>query len=173
MAEAPIKITITLPSETVKKMENMAKLPDELSKAVVRGMDSGVQQLVKRIQQRRLTGTGPFPVSDHRLGVRSGVLIGSVAATPAAIRGDTVSASITASATHKDFPYALAHEYGATVTARNAPFLVFKIGDRLIRTKSVIIPQRAPFRTEIQSPESAKLVSAEIGAEIEKAWAKL
>jgi phage virion morphogenesis protein len=43
-------------------------------------------------------------------------------------------------------PYAWAsvHQFGATIRAKNAPYLVFKIGDRWTRKKQVTVPAR-PF----------------------------
>ncbi len=40
--------------------------------------------------------------------------------------------------------YAPVHQFGATITAKNHPYLTFKVGDRWVRTKSVKIPAR-PF----------------------------
>jgi len=40
--------------------------------------------------------------------------------------------------------YAPVHQFGATITAKRAPFLVFQVGGRWVRKKSVTIPAR-PF----------------------------
>lgn len=40
--------------------------------------------------------------------------------------------------------YAGVHQGGAVITAKNSPFLVFKMGGRLVKTRSVTIPAR-PF----------------------------
>jgi phage gpG-like protein len=40
--------------------------------------------------------------------------------------------------------YAPSHQFGATIEAKNVPFLKFKIGDRWVNKKSVEIPAR-PF----------------------------
>ena len=40
--------------------------------------------------------------------------------------------------------YAPTHEYGATIKAKNAPYLKFKIGNQWVSTKQVKIPAR-PF----------------------------
>lgn len=39
-------------------------------------------------------------------------------------------------------PYARIHEYGGTVRAKSKPYLTFKIGNRWIRKKQVVIPAR-------------------------------
>lgn len=38
--------------------------------------------------------------------------------------------------------YARIHEFGGTIVPKNGPFLVFRIGDRVIKTKKVTIPAR-------------------------------
>lgn len=39
-------------------------------------------------------------------------------------------------------PYARIHEFGGTIRAKNKPYLTFKIGNRWIRKKQVVIPAR-------------------------------
>jgi hypothetical protein len=168
MADEVIRIKIQLTPESERVVLNLQRFPNEMPQAIRRGMDSGLRFVAGRIQQKRLTGTGPFPVGQHQLGTRSGLLRRSVATTPAIVQGNKVIGEI-----GSDVLYAPVHEYGKTIRAKNAPFLVFKIGNRVIRTKQVIIPERAPFRTEIQTPESAKLVSDEINSAIQEAWSKL
>lgn len=43
-----------------------------------------------------------------------------------------------------NLPYAGVHEFGATIRAKNSPFLVFRIGKQWISKKEVTIPAR-PF----------------------------
>jgi hypothetical protein len=169
MADETIKIKIQLTPESQQKVVNLAKFPNEVPQAIRRGMDTGLRFVAGRIQEKRLTGTGPFPVSQHQLGTRSGLLRRSVYTTPAIVQGNKVVGEIGSSLD----TYAPIHEYGKTIRAKNAPFLVFKIGNKVIRTKQVIIPERAPFRTELETPETAKLVSDEINAAIQEAWSKL
>jgi len=173
VADQALSVKVVFPPATLGKIDNLKRFPGQLVGAVRRGMDSGLGKLVWQIKNRRLSGFGPFPVDEHRLGIRSAALWASVEAKPSAVVGNKVIGSITADAENEGFPYGIAHEYGATVTATNAPFLVFRIGDRLIRTKSVVIPARAPFTTEIQSPETAAMMSNEIADEIGKAWDRL
>ena len=42
--------------------------------------------------------------------------------------------------------YAAIHEFGGTITAKNKPFLVFKVDDQWVRVKSVTIPARPYLR---------------------------
>jgi phage gpG-like protein len=39
-------------------------------------------------------------------------------------------------------PYAATHQYGATITAKRAPWLTFSVGKRWFRAKQVAIPKR-------------------------------
>ena len=149
-------------------MVKLAQLPDELPQAIRRGMDSGLKLVAGRIQQKRLGGSGPYPVDQNRLGARTGLLQRSVYTTPSIIQGTQVIGAIGATTF-----YSVVHEYGKVIEAKQAPFLRFKIGDRWIRTKSVTIPARAPFTTELQSPDTARLISDAINSEIQAAFSKL
>lgn len=53
--------------------------------------------------------------------------------------------------------YARIHEYGGTIRAKNKPFLVFKIGGKLIFTKSVQIPPRPYLRPAFDSQRTNAL----------------
>lgn len=65
------------------------------------------QFTVGHIRASRMTGLGPFPVSEHRLGVRTNRLRNSLRATsPRVVRGSVI-ASI-----GSNVVYAAAHEYG-------------------------------------------------------------
>ena len=84
--------------------------PARLLAAVARGVDVAVAQTVSDIQEKRLTGEGPFPVDEGRLGVRSGRLRQSLRAVPATISGGTVSAAL-----GSNVEYAGIHEFGGTI----------------------------------------------------------
>ena len=45
-----------------------------------------------------------------------------------------------------DLPYAAIHEFGGTIHARRAPYLVFQVNGRWVKTKSVHIPARPYLR---------------------------
>ncbi|MFW5920922.1 MAG: phage virion morphogenesis protein [Polyangiales bacterium] len=44
--------------------------------------------------------------------------------------------------------YAGVHQYGATIRARNAPYLVFRVGGQFVRKREVTIPQRQYLPTD-------------------------
>lgn len=168
MAASPLEMKITMPPETVKLLLLIGRFPGEIPKAIKRGVDRGLQIVAGRIQQRRLSGKGPYPVSDHRLGERTGQLRRSVRAEPATVQGGTVTASI-----GTPVVYGAVHEFGATIVPRSAPYLVFEINGKKIRTRKAVIPARAPFSTEILLPESAQVVTQEISSAVDEAATSL
>lgn len=137
-----VAITIQLSPQAIALTQKYKNASTQVPQAIQRGMTRALQIVAGRIQVRRLTGKGPFPVEQHRLGERSGQLKLRTRSTPAKITttGDTstIEGAIGSSAY-----YAAFQEYG---------------------TKT--LPERAPFRTGIK--ENAKYISDEIGKEIEK-----
>lgn len=133
--------------------------PEAALQAIRRGMNTGLELISSRILTERLTGKGPFPVSAHQLGVRSGRLRQSVRTTAARINGLEVVGSIGSRVV-----YAAAHEFGFTGTVqvkahqstrktRNGRKL--KVAARPVfpvraHQRKVVIPERAPFRTGIK-----------------------
>jgi len=177
MPDQVITIKVEFDAESQQRMLKLAQLPDQLPQAIRRGMDAGLKYVSGRLMQHRLGGHGPYPVEEHRLGERTGLLKQSVYTEPSVVQGNKVIGAIGASTF-----YSVVHEYGKKIdavygkfgaTKELEPMLIFKIGDRWIRKKSVTIPARAPFTTELQSPESARLISDAINAEIQAAWSKL
>ena len=70
-------------------------------------MDEQNQLTIGHTRQARLTGKGPFPVSEGRLGVRTNRLRSSLRAAKASITGNSVVSSI-----GSNVEYAAAHEFG-------------------------------------------------------------
>jgi phage gpG-like protein len=71
-------------------------------------MDEQNQLTIGHTQQARLTGKGPFPVSEGRLGVRTNRLRASLRAAKTRIVGTSIVSSI-----GSNVEYAAAHEFGA------------------------------------------------------------
>ena len=71
---------------------------------------------VGHIRKARMTGKGPFPVSQGRLGVRTNRLRNSLRATQPRIAGGTVVGSI-----GSNVVYAAAHEFGYRRIPARAP----------------------------------------------------
>lgn len=85
--------------------------------AMKRALDAEMQLAIAHITEQRLTGQGPFPVSQHRLGVRTGLLRKSLDHTPAVISGTTLSAA----ALTTGVKYAAIHEFGGVIEFKPRP----------------------------------------------------
>jgi len=61
-------------------------------------------------------------------------------------------------------PYARIHEFGGEIKAKRAKFLRFKIGDRWISKRSVIIPERSYLRSALKDlkPQIQETITNEL-----------
>lgn len=149
--------------------------PDVMLSAVRRGMSRAAKGVVEKITRNHLSRQGPFPVSAHRLGVRSGRLRESLRATPAQVSGDTITTSIGSVVN-----YAAAHEFGFSGKVKvkahqRTAKKVFgvKVANPQPHTvkahqRKVTIPERAPIRTGIT--ENLVVFSNEITREVKRAF---
>jgi len=149
-----VTIEIELPPESQALIKRFDSMPEELPKAIKRGMDRALQIVAGRIVAKRLTGTGPFPPAEHRLGQRTGFLSRETRATLAVIRGNEVTGAI-----GTPVIYGRVHEFGFQGAVRGRS----KKGKPF--TRQMRIPERAPFRTGIN--ENADYIAGEIASEIE------
>ncbi len=67
-------ITIQLSPNAIALSDKFKRAPQEFPQAIKRGMTRALAIVSGRIQEKRLTGHGPFPVTEHRLGERTGQL---------------------------------------------------------------------------------------------------
>lgn len=137
-----VAITIQLSPQAIALTRKYQNATQEIPQAIQRSMTRSLAIVAGRIQERRLTGHGPFPVSERRLGERSGQLKLRTRATPATITGTGQTSTITG-AIGSSVRYASYQEFG---------------------TKN--LPARAPFRTGIR--ENVPYIQKEIEKEIEK-----
>ncbi len=135
-----VAITIQLSPEAIALSDKFKRAPQEFPQAIARGMTRALQIVSGRIQEKRLTGHGPFPVTEHRLGERTGQLKLRTQSTPATVTSEGTQAVVTGAIGSSVF-YAAFNEFGTRKT-----------------------PERAPFRTGIR--ENAQYISDEIGKEI-------
>lgn len=158
-----IRLVIQYPPPGDNILANMAKLSSEIPKAIKRGLDYGLQFVVGRIKADRLSGIGPYPPDQHRLGQRTGLLSDSLNATPAVISGTSVIATI-------DNPviYAGVHEFGATIVAKTSKGLRFQIDGKWIIAKQVTIPERMPVRYGFSEPSNTAVIQEAIMYEVEQ-----
>lgn len=155
--------------------------------AIARAIKDGLDMLAGRAIKTRFTGKGPFPVVEHRLGIVSGRLRGSVRADDVVLLGNGYSSRMGATV-----EYFGAHERGFSGTVnvpehtqsaytvkRKEQSRISKSGKKSsiranqysvlahsvrAHTRKLNIPARAPLRTAIE-----ELGPQILGAEISKA----
>ncbi len=170
-----ISATIQVPANLEAALQGLK--PDVMLGAVRRGMTRGTQFVTDRIRRDRLTGQGPFPVAESRLGVKSGRLRKSLYFTRAAVDGMEVTTAI-----GSRVAYAYAHEFGfagqVPVKAhQRTATKVFGVKVESPRPhmvkahkRTVRIPERRPIRTGIE--ENLDVFSNEITAEVRTAMGR-
>ncbi|HTJ77943.1 MAG TPA: hypothetical protein VL357_03030 [Rariglobus sp.] len=156
-----VDLQITLSPKAQALLANAQQFPMNLLKAVRTTLNYELGLAVGHIQKDRLTGKGPFPAADGRLGVRTNRLRQSVWQAPAQIAGNVITASI-----GSNVKYAAIHEYGGAfqVKAHKRRIIAFdryeRRGRGLVKTQSGIrgaiksytinFPARAPFRRGLE-----------------------
>jgi hypothetical protein len=145
------KVIVIIPSETQDKIDRINALSDEIPQAVKRGMDFSLDQVRGRIQIQRMSGKGPYPPEEHRLGIVTQNLQRSLRREPAVIVGNTITGDI-----GTNIFYGKIHEYGWSG-------MVVRGGGQPYR---MTIPERAVVRTGVS--ENADYIATEIANEIDK-----
>ena len=133
-------ITIQLSPSAIALADKFRAAPQQFPQAIKRGMTKALAIVSGRIQETRLTGHGPFPVVEHRLGERTGQLKLRTRSTEAQIVSEGTQSVVTG-AIGSSVEYAAYQEFG---------------------TKT--LPERAPFRTGIR--ENLTYISETIEKEI-------
>ena len=100
-------VVITLSPETVALLRSTPRWPAQMREAVRRTVDLQNELTVGHIQSERMSGTGPFAVSEHKLGVVTNRLRSSVRPSRATVDGDQISSAI-----GTNVRYGGAHEFG-------------------------------------------------------------
>lgn len=187
------KIQLTPQAENI--VAGLQTLPGRIVTAIASGMDQANQYALSNIQAKHLTGHGPFPVEEHKLGRVTGLLRDSAWATGA----QPISATAVQSGIGSNVKYARIHEVGGRIAhparqmklrhrldARgnlvkqlgNSNLLMFaradhkRVRETTVQGKaySIEMPARAPFRTGIDetAPTYKKTISQSIVVEWEK-----
>lgn len=147
------QINIVGAEEVAARLRDMGP---QIQAAVVGAMKTWGSELTAYIHESKLSG--------DPLHQRSGDLKRAVVAYFNE-EGSTVEGG---SKVRSGIPYAHIHEYGGTITAKNAPYLTFKTLDgRWHRVKSVVMPERSYMRTSFR--EQAQEGIAEIRAAVQAA----
>lgn len=82
LASFTVSLDLADAARAARAVAAMADAP--VSKRMERAVSLGLQMIVLEVQKDRFTGQGPFPVSQHKLGVVSGRLRRDLHAEPAA-----------------------------------------------------------------------------------------
>ena len=135
-----VAITIQLSPQAIALADKFKAAPQQFPQTIKRGMDKALAIVAGRIQEKRLTGRGPFPVELHRLGERTGQLKLRTHATDAVVSTIGETTTITG-AIGSPVEYAAYQEFGTRK-----------------------LPARAPFRTGIR--ENARYITDSIEKEI-------
>jgi len=181
-------LQIKLSPEAEKIVAGYQTLPARLVTAVVAGMKEANLFAIANIQRAHLRGKGPFPPSEHKLGVRTGRLLGSVWDTDPTPVSNTQIQSFVGS----DVIYAGPHEYGGVIhhpalqlklrhavdkkgsllkQRTNSNLLKFAKRGKPARESTVqgkaydvTMPERAPFRAGLaeSAPEYTRSISEKI-----------
>lgn len=159
-------IEVVIPPESQSLIRGLSMFSTEVPQAIKRGMDRGMQIVRGKIQETRLSGQGPYPPAEQRLGERTGQLKGSLRAEPAVVAGNTITASI-----GTPVIYGKVHEFGMTIYPRSAKYLVFQIEGKTIFASKSVIPERAPVRTGVI--ENMRFITDEIAAELTRSMQRL
>lgn len=168
-----------------------------MMRAIARTMDVQNHLTIAHISSARMRGNNnkPFPVSEHKLGIRSALLSKSIRATKSTVQGDTVTSSI-----GSNVKYAGIHEFGGTIKrvllagsvrlatdrqgnllrrGKNGKLAVFARKSRKTATTvaysggkrfEVTIPARAPFRHGIADRQ--KEIGAAVSQSVIEFWKK-
>ena len=142
-------------------MEDLASLYPEIPRAIKRGLDFAMQLVIAHIQLDQLSGDGPFPPDEHRLGTRSEQLRNALHATPAVVRGQSVTVEVV-----DDVFYSGIHEYGKVITTPPGKAMRFQIDGKWIVTQKVTIPARSPIRFGLSRPDLQQIISENISDEV-------
>ena len=182
MAE-PWTLTLSFTPEAKATMARYASMPQRLPRAIMAGLDAALEVGLQQSLKTNFTGKGPFPVSEHRLGVRTGLLRMSFLRSPSRLEGTRITAGV-----GTKVKYWLAHEFGfdgrvsvdahtrqtATRTKNGERAKIstarrskkpenFRIstGNVKAHTRQMRIPERAPMRTGLtnQLPEMNRILN--------------
>ncbi len=174
---APIVIEITPQAQAV--IRKLQRFPQEIGAAIKRGMDEAGNTAWSDITQKRFSGKGPFPVSEHRLGERTERLKQSLFWRAATVTNEGQSVSVTGTMGSEGVRYFPVHEYGFVGDVSVKPFFRKnrkgkgkKSKDRVAvrgHTRHMNIPARAPMHTGIQ--DHIINFKTRIEAELEKTLA--
>jgi hypothetical protein len=163
-------ISITRSPRLESLLKQLGNLPAVALQAVGAGMARAGQTVLAKAVEQRFTGKGPFPVAQHRLGVRTNLLRKSLRVTPPQINSSTNEVT---QGFGSNVRYFLLHELGFTgpapVRAHTRKTASGKTSQVRAHTRNLTIAARAPMTTELQSERTRKAYLVAINRELELA----
>lgn len=166
-------ITITRSPRFNGLMQQLENLPAVALQAVGVGMARAGPLVLAAAQEDRFSGKGPFPVAEHRLGIRSQMLRKSLRVTAPQINADTGEVSQGFGSLVR---YFLLHELGfhgpVAVRPHTRQTKSGKSSNVKAHTRNLSIAARAPMTTELQTERTRKTYLIEINRELELAIAR-
>jgi hypothetical protein len=183
--------TIRLSEEAARVLKDL-EVPDWMMERIVKSMGRENQFTLAKIQRDHLTGRGPFPPEEHKLGVRTNRLRAAAWASDPEVTG----AGQVTSAIGDNVVYAEIHEFGGRIVRQpregsvrlrtNAAGELLKgpggrgaifaskehkrVRDVKYSSKGyeIDMPERAPFRTGIG--ERLDAMGRAVSADLVTAW---
>jgi phage gpG-like protein len=155
-------ITIELTPSAQALIERWRTMPRQSVEAIRSSMTKSLEIVTGRIQEKRLSGKGPFPVEEHRLGQVTQQLTRSALPTPAKATSTGTQAIIEGSI-GASVRYAAVHEFGFLGEVQ---VKTFRRKGRSVKafTRRMNIRARAPFQTGIN--ENRDYISEKIEASL-------
>jgi hypothetical protein len=164
------EITLTRSPRLDALLHQLGNLPAVALQAVSTGMARGGQLVLASAVEKRFTGKGPFPVEQHRLGVRSNLLRKSLRVTPPQIHAESGEVTM---GFGSNVRYFLLHELGfsgpSPVRAHRRTTPSGKVANVRAHTRNLTIAARAPMITELQSERTRATLLRQINRELELA----
>jgi hypothetical protein len=155
-------IAVQLSPDALELIDKFKGAPQQISQAIKRGMDRSLEVVTGRIQDKRLSGVGPFPVEEHRLGQVTQQLWRSTRATPSTVESSGVQTVVTGKI-GASVIYAEVHEFGFQGVVSVKTF-IRKGRSVKAHQRRMNIRARAPFQTGIG--ENLDYISGEIEKEL-------
>ncbi len=100
-------------SEEAQRILTDLQVPDWVLATIAKTLKRENEYTIAKIQQDHLTGRGPFPVEEHRLGVRTARLRSAVWANDPQINESSVTSAI-----GDNVEYAAIHEFGGRIVRK-------------------------------------------------------
>lgn len=106
-------MNILLTSSAQAILAGLNAAPRRILQSVATALDTQNELTVSHIKEKRLSGKGPFPASEGKLGVKTNRLRNSLRRSRAVITGNRVDSAI-----GTNVEYAGPHEFGAVITRK-------------------------------------------------------